>query len=227
MKTRFLGSVLFMVGLVLCAVTAEASISVRQTPYSLYRNSEVPVGEVQLNQFVLCDMDSSCPKTAKLTAPLKNPLATTGIRFSGEGAPVKKAEADSNVNQPLPSVAEVKKPEKTQEVEIHTTVHFDFNSFRLRPDEKEHIDAITSSSNNLRASVTGYTCDIGSKRYNLRLSLKRAQTVADYLKQKGVIVDHIEGKGECCPVSNDRALNRRVELTLTTNTKNLTKGGQK
>ncbi|MEP7242642.1 MAG: OmpA family protein [Gammaproteobacteria bacterium] len=70
--------------------------------------------------------------------------------------------------------------------------------------------------------VTGHTDSVGSDQTNQALSERRASTVGQYLKSKGVIDQRIEtaGFGKARPVaSNDtpdgRQQNRRVELTLT------------
>jgi len=70
--------------------------------------------------------------------------------------------------------------------------------------------------------IAGHTDSTGSEQYNQQLSERRANTVAQYLRSKGVLDTRIAtvGYGESRPIaSNDtpegRALNRRVELTLT------------
>ena len=73
--------------------------------------------------------------------------------------------------------------------------------------------------------VTGFTDSTGSFEHNFKLSERRAQSVADYLKAQGIISArlYMQGKGPEHPIaSNDtpegRALNRRVELTLVPHT---------
>lgn len=69
--------------------------------------------------------------------------------------------------------------------------------------------------------VAGHTDSRGSDSYNQGLSERRAQSVANYLSQKGVVEARIEsvGFGEKHPMADNgtdagRALNRRVELSL-------------
>jgi outer membrane protein OmpA-like peptidoglycan-associated protein len=69
--------------------------------------------------------------------------------------------------------------------------------------------------------VTGYTDSTGSFEYNIKLSEKRAASVAAYFKAQGIHPARLftQGRGPQDPVaSNDtpagRALNRRVQLTL-------------
>lgn len=101
-------------------------------------------------------------------------------------------------------------------------VNFDFDKATLRPDGRPILDEaarILNENPSLRVQVRGYTDSIGSDAYNLRLSIRRAETVKNYLVSKGVAASRleVEGFGESNPVaSNDteegRAQNRRVEL---------------
>jgi OOP family OmpA-OmpF porin len=69
--------------------------------------------------------------------------------------------------------------------------------------------------------VAGYTDSQGSKRNNKELSQKRAQSVVNYLQEKGISKKNLKaiGYGEEQPVSTNRtakgrALNRRIEFTV-------------
>jgi outer membrane protein OmpA-like peptidoglycan-associated protein len=70
--------------------------------------------------------------------------------------------------------------------------------------------------------VIGHTDSVGSEQHNQMLSEQRAASVAKYLESHKVLAQRIiiTGKGESNPIaSNDtpegRAMNRRVEITLT------------
>ena len=69
--------------------------------------------------------------------------------------------------------------------------------------------------------VNGYTDNVGGRRYNQRLSERRAKSVVDYLVAKGVEAARIKatGYGESHPaVPNNseanRAKNRRIEFKV-------------
>ncbi len=69
--------------------------------------------------------------------------------------------------------------------------------------------------------VAGHTDSTGSEEYNQQLSERRAGTVAEYLRSRGILADRLitVGAGEARPIAtNDtaegRARNRRVELTF-------------
>jgi outer membrane protein OmpA-like peptidoglycan-associated protein len=72
-----------------------------------------------------------------------------------------------------------------------------------------------------RVLLTGYSDDIGSEEYNIRLGMKRAEKIKNYLVKKGIPADAIEisSKGEADPVASNktprgRAKNRRVEISI-------------
>lgn len=93
------------------------------------------------------------------------------------------------------------------------TVSFRFGSAEISVVEKKRLDEIVAGlPAGAELSVTGYTCSIGTKTYNMGLSERRAKAVAKYLRTKKAAVKHVEAKGECCPVSTDKKLNRRVKI---------------
>lgn len=103
---------------------------------------------------------------------------------------------------------------------------FAFDSAKLNPADKAKLDTIVARLRNeapsARLSVTGHTDSVGSDAYNLKLSEKRAKSVADYLVTSGIPADSVQsvgGAGESQPVADNktaegRALNRRVEIVI-------------
>ena len=99
-------------------------------------------------------------------------------------------------------VVEVVKPLSTW------TVLFDLNRSDLEDSDRMVMDQVPSGA---KVRVIGYTCSIGSEDYNFKLSRLRAETVATYLRTRGVTAGSIEGRGECCPLSPvELSKNRRV-----------------
>jgi hypothetical protein len=151
---------------------------------------------VPANQFVVCD---TCPATTHLTL-LKTPVPAPmpAMRFT-------QLSPSTNVEIPKP-----------QEVaEKLAVVYFRLNRDDLKGGEKTKLLSVVNKlklADNLR--VKGYTCDLGSKAYNNRLALRRAETVKRYLRSIGVTEARIEisGEGLCCYSSHNRANNRRVEI---------------
>jgi len=73
----------------------------------------------------------------------------------------------------------------------------------------------------IRMEISGHTCNQGRTSYNLVLSRQRAQSVADYLKSKGIdpIRLIVVGYGPNRPIASNktesgRERNRRVELKV-------------
>jgi outer membrane protein OmpA-like peptidoglycan-associated protein len=106
--------------------------------------------------------------------------------------------------------------------------HFAFDSAVLTAEDKAQLDQIIPVLKNpkvafIAGTVTGYTDNVGKADYNLALSKRRAQAVADYVKSHGVNLGErfqVIGKGEAEPIADNkteegRAQNRRVTLRRT------------
>jgi OOP family OmpA-OmpF porin len=101
-------------------------------------------------------------------------------------------------------------------------VNFEFDSARLTADSSASLDdavQILKRHSDLKVEIAGHTDSIGTDEYNLGLSNRRAQAVADYLIAHGANAANImvKGYGESDPVADNateagRAANRRVEL---------------
>jgi outer membrane protein OmpA-like peptidoglycan-associated protein len=107
---------------------------------------------------------------------------------------------------------------------IPSSVTFATNSYQINPALYPTLNEVAQQVAHhpeLVVEVRGFTDNTGSAAYNQTLSQKRAQSVADYLSQRGVTPDRLSarGYGEILPIaSNDiedgRAQNRRVEIYL-------------
>jgi outer membrane protein OmpA-like peptidoglycan-associated protein len=133
-------------------------------------------------------------------------------------APQPVAQAAAPAPTPAPAPPPVKKRL------ILRGVNFDFDKANIRPDARPVLDEAIhtlKAAGDVRVSVEGHTDSVGSDAYNQRLSVRRANAVADYLAKGGITASRMEvsGFGESQPVaSNDtadgRAQNRRVELNV-------------
>ena len=72
-----------------------------------------------------------------------------------------------------------------------------------------------------KVMIEGHTCDIGTEAYNAGLSLRRANSVKEYLVEKGIVSDRltVKGYGEEQPIADNtsvegRKKNRRVEFKV-------------
>lgn len=111
--------------------------------------------------------------------------------------------------------------ELEKEYELHG-VNFEFDSAKLMGSSTAVLNdaaKILKRKDGLRVVVAGHTDSRGNDNYNMGLSQRRAQAVADYLVSRGVNASHltVKGFGETQPVADNsteagRAANRRVEL---------------
>jgi OOP family OmpA-OmpF porin len=109
---------------------------------------------------------------------------------------------------------------------FEAAVLFDFNKSDLKPEGKAALQTYRdqarkelSSANSVK--ITGHTDSFGSAAYNQKLSVRRAQSVRDYLVSLGVDPKllTIAGAGQTQPVADNdtaegRAKNRRVEIDV-------------
>jgi len=114
-------------------------------------------------------------------------------------------------------------------VTFDSGILFDFDKSTLRPASQEQIRKFADALKKYEDTdvlIAGHTDATGSDDYNLMLSRRRAESVANYLESLGVSQTRftIMGFGEAQPVaSNDTAegqqLNRRVEVAIYANAK--------
>lgn len=110
-------------------------------------------------------------------------------------------------------------------VNLPNGVTFAVDSTEISPTFRGTLDTIANSLTRYPDSlidVMGHTDSTGSESYNLDLSKRRADAVANYLTLRGVSRARIEtiGYGESYPVADNataegRAINRRVEIRIT------------
>jgi OOP family OmpA-OmpF porin len=131
------------------------------------------------------------------------------------------------VGCPLPVVAEkMVEIVAVDEVMVIDNLHFAFNSADLTMADKSVLDLVAArlgkDAPNAKLSLAGFTDSVGSDAYNLKLSEKRAMSVANYLVAAGVPQANIvavAGAGEADPVADNstaegRAMNRRVVIAI-------------
>lgn len=104
---------------------------------------------------------------------------------------------------------------------------FGFDSYALTPTTKENLRKLATTLQeyeDTKITIEGHTDSKGTDEYNLDLSRKRANAVADYLSSIGVSRARLNtvGYGEQQPIeTNDtdagRAANRRVEVAIYAN----------
>jgi len=106
-------------------------------------------------------------------------------------------------------------------------VNFAFNSSELTGDAKKNLDAVAEifiEFPDTDLMVEGHTDSVGNDDYNMKLSKRRADSVVNYLKSKGVASRRFSVKafGETAPrfdnaTKEGQAKNRRVEIGVSAN----------
>jgi len=103
---------------------------------------------------------------------------------------------------------------------------FDFDKAELKPAGKEQIKAYREDlksglSRADKIKISGHTDNIGTAEYNMKLSLRRAEAVRDYLQSIDIDPGKMEvtGEGMSRPIADNRtkegrANNRRVEVEV-------------
>jgi outer membrane protein OmpA-like peptidoglycan-associated protein len=106
-----------------------------------------------------------------------------------------------------------------------STINFDFDRSNIREDAAQmlmdNVEALKDAPA-FRVRVDAYTDHVGGDQYNLRLSLRRANSVVEFYKENGISEDRIESRGlgkapvECTEAEMDENTpgcerNRRAE----------------
>lgn len=117
----------------------------------------------------------------------------------------------------------LRKQEDTEKARLSMELQFPMNSAKLTDIAKAQLDPVgramqSETLSSFRFGVVGHTCAKGTDKYNDRLSLRRAQTVTEYLVQTYAISpdrlrDEGHGERQLKNANNPFAEeNRRVEI---------------
>ena len=146
-------------------------------------------------------------------------LAFAGCAATPEPAPPAPAPAPAPAPRALPTPpppAPAPAP-KAEKVTTASTVNFDFDRYVIRPDARSKLDDLVGKLRNVSLEVViavGHADRIGSDAYNMKLSVRRADSVKAYLVSKGIATSRIytEGKGERQPVKDCKGDKKTKEL---------------
>ena len=127
---------------------------------------------------------------------------------------------------PTKAAPEIERVAVETKADLDSDSFFDFDKSGLRSETMAELDRLVGVIKTAKlaspVTVTGHTCSIGTDAYNIGLSNRRANAVADYFKAAGIDAEIIvEGKGEANPTyPNDtrenRKKNRRVDVAFIT-----------
>ena len=136
---------------------------------------------------------------------------------------IKKERLASGINTLPPAII---KDQLSDGLLLPSHVLFRLSDWNLKPEALEilyTVNDILNQSKDNDIIIEGHTCSLGSYDYNLDLSRKRAQTVAEYFKKTADIPAeriHIKYLGEQSPIASNiteegRRKNRRVVIRFT------------
>ncbi|HYT85678.1 MAG TPA: OmpA family protein [Burkholderiales bacterium] len=150
--------------------------------------------------------------TSKLSTALSTIvlLAFAGCAATPEPAPEPPKPAPRPAAPP-PPVSKVGK------VTVASTVNFDFDRYVIRPDARGKLDDLVGKLRAVTLEViiaVGHADRLGGDAYNMKLSVRRADSVKAYLVSKGIAASRIytEGKGERQPVKECKGSGKTKEL---------------
>jgi outer membrane protein OmpA-like peptidoglycan-associated protein len=135
----------------------------------------------------------------------------------------EKQQLRAQLLQQLNAVLETKDTDRGLVVTM-ADVLFDSGKYTLRPAAREKLaklSGIVLGHPGLRLAAEGHTDSTGASEFNQKLSVKRAEAVAEYLSGQGVPRDSLSaaGFGDTKPIAENntsagRQQNRRVELIV-------------
>lgn len=147
----------------------------------------------------------------------KCPNTPAGTQVDGSGCPLKVTNTIIKQERVI-----TKEDEATVSAAVKN-LEFEFGKATIAEHSKPSLDKLADvlKAKNFNLKLSGYTDNVGSQAYNLKLSKERAQAVKDYLLSQGVNDSQIvaEGFGKEHPIASNktdagRAMNRRVEFKL-------------
>ncbi len=107
---------------------------------------------------------------------------------------------------------------------ILKNIFFEFGKSTLKSEsyaELNNVIKLLENNETLRIEISGHTDNVGTLKYNTKLSEERAKAVVNYLVKKGIAQNRLEYKGYAFsqPVAPNtteegRAQNRRVEFKV-------------
>ncbi len=135
----------------------------------------------------------------------------------------KKTKSTGVKNESPSNEYEISKIKKDSAVVLNN-VNFEFNTTQFIKGSYQDLDRLVrflQSNPDMRIKINGYTDNIGSRRYNLRLSYERSEAVKEYLVERDISGGRIEceGFGYEKPLrrndnEENRQINRRVEFVI-------------
>ena len=129
---------------------------------------------------------------------------------------IEKLKSENlNLKNEISKIYEILKNKKEVVSDVAVVDKFEFDKTDISEGNMKKIDEFLGKRKISILNIIGHTDKVGTEQYNIDLSLRRAKSVKEYIKNKmlyGVI--NIFGKGEKEPISSKDEENRRVELIV-------------
>ena len=155
--------------------------------------------KIAISLFLLCVLFTGCPKK-QVVEPVEEPIV--------EETPYEEIELPEEPPEPP-------KPEL-----VLNMILFDFDKSDIRADAADILqdDAqMLKLYPDIRVTIEGHCCEIGTAEYNLALGERRAHATRDYLLMLGITPDRLStvSYGEEKPLDPaNLELNRRAEFSI-------------
>ena len=145
---------------------------------------------------------AGCASTPETTSPAPTP------------AP---APAPQSLPVPPPAQRAAPAAPRPEKVTTASTVNYDFDRYVIRPDARRKLDDLVGKLRKVNLEVViavGHADRLGSDAYNMKLSVRRADSVKAYLASKGIAASRVytEGKGKRQPVKDCKGDAKTKEL---------------
>ncbi|MEX3691639.1 MULTISPECIES: OmpA family protein [Paraburkholderia] len=178
----------------------------------------------------LFESSKTCMARMNETCGSKTPLRVSSVDravagFKPEDDPREITFICQPPQSPAPAPAPIgETPPQVQPrtITLNADANFAFDKADLLPDGKRRLDRFVTESNDVNIGtvvIDGHTDSVGSKAYNDRLSVRRAESVRRYLQSRGLHAGQYEVHGYAFsrPLASNataegRAKNRRVEI---------------
>lgn len=143
--------------------------------------------------------NAAAPCDARPRAEVLAPVAAAPAAPAPEPAPAPQAQ----LAPPAPPAPII------EQVNLESDVLFEFDKAELRPEGRQKLDELADRIKDAQVEsvlAVGHADRIGAEQYNEKLSAARAESVKEYLAQKGIEPQRVrsEARGESQPVTGDQ-----------------------